>query len=56
MKPEFFILNFDDALAIRLQDAFVRSRLAIERVQQIGVSCESQMKRSAAKATGGTGS
>jgi hypothetical protein len=57
MKLRFFILNFGGALAIRLQDPFVRSRVfAVERAQQLGVSYERQMKRPAAKEAGGTGS
>ncbi len=56
VKLRFFILNSGAALAIRLQDVFVRSRLAIERAQKIGVPCERRMKRPAAKDTGGTGS
>jgi len=57
MKHGFFILNFGGALAIRLQDSFVRSKVtAVERAQQLGVSCERQMKRPAAEEGGGTGS
>jgi len=57
MKLGFFILNFGGALAIRLQDPFVRSRVfAIERAQQLGVSCERQMKPPVAKEGDGAGS
>ena len=57
MKLGFFILNFGGALAIRLQGPFVRSRgFAVERAQQLGVSCERQMKRPVAKEGDGTGS
>jgi hypothetical protein len=51
MKLRFFIFNFGGALAIRLQDPFVQ---VDERAQQIGVSCELQMKRPAAKEAGAT--
>jgi hypothetical protein len=57
MKLGFFILNFRGALAIRLQDPFVQVEgLPLSVRNKIGVSCERQMNRPAAKNKAGTGS